>query len=299
MQLIENIGLQNINWQTENGTLTKCTIARLDEIHPIISGNKLFKLKYNLDEASNLQKGILTMGGAYSNHLAATAYACKQQGLPSIGLVRGEITGPLNTTLGFCVDNEMKLISIKRQDYYSTSNVVQEIIQLYPNFYFVPEGGSNSQGQKGCSEILSYIDEANSFSHIVCAVGTGTTFRGIASAAFKHQTVIAIPVLKIPDEQQKQFVQNHLQVETDALLKIFFKFSGKGYAQKEEELFSFMKHFYTQTKVPLDFVYTAKLMRAVSSLFDELYFLDTDKVLVLHTGGLQGNKSLAENVLNY
>lgn len=299
LQIIENISLQKINWKTENGKLAKCTIARLDEIHPVISGNKLFKLKYNLEKAAAEKKGILTMGGAYSNHLAATAYCCRQQGIATLGIIRGEITKPYNSTLQFCNENGMELISIHRKDYYSTSNAVKEIIQQHASYYFVPEGGSNTEGQKGCAEILSCIAESNTFSHIVCAVGTGTTFKGIASSAFSHQTVVAIPVLKIPEHERKQFVQNHLLVETNALLKTFFKFGGKGYAQKDEQLFIFMNRFFIQTNIPLDFVYTAKLMMAVSSLYDDLYFSETDDVLVLHTGGLQGNKSLAKNVLHY
>lgn len=297
--LTENINLQQISWKTTKCKLVQCTIARLDEIHPIISGNKLFKLKYNLAEAIAQKKGILTMGGAFSNHLAATAYACKQKGIASIGLVRGEITEPLNTTLRFCVENEMQLISIERKDFNNNSHLLQKIIQEYANYYFVPEGGSNKDGEKGCAEILPAVTSLKTFSHIICAVGTGTTVRGIAATAMQHQTVVAIPVLKIPESEQSLFLKNHLSITSSATIKTFFEFAGKGYAKKEEEIFLFMNQFYKQTKVPLDFVYTAKLLMAVSNLFDTSYFSDTNEILVLHTGGLQGNKSLAENVLHY
>ncbi len=299
LPLVEHIRLEKINWKTDKNNLAKYTIARLDEIHPIISGNKLFKLKYNLEEAAKQQKGILTMGGAYSNHLAATAFACKEAGLASIGLVRGEMVTPLNSTLRFCVENKMNLIAIQRKDFYNNSNVVQKLMQQHSNFYFVPEGGSNKEGEKGCTEILSLIHQADTFSHIICAAGTATTCRGIAASATTHQTVVVIPVIKIPKEEQPLFIQKHLNIDTDAAIDIFFEFAGKGYAQKEEILFSFMNRFYKETKVSLDFVYTAKLIMAVNSLFDANYFSETHKVLVLHTGGLQGNDSLPEDVLKY
>lgn len=288
-----------ISWKTEQGNDAHCFLARLDLIHPFISGNKYFKLKYNIEEALANKKGILTMGGAYSNHLAATAYACRKAGLESIGVIRGEIVEPLNHTLQFCTNHQMKLLTVQRKDYDSKGKAVQNMIDRYQDFLFIPEGGDNANGQKGCTEIARQTKDFDSFTHICVAVGTGTTVRGIIQSAHKHQTCIAIPVLKIKKEEQQEFMSNHLLAETAVTVKVFFNYSRNGYAKKDETLIYFMNRFYNETEVPLDFVYTAKLMMAVSDLFDKQILSSQNKVLVLHTGGLQGNQSLPTGTLNY
>ncbi|MBX9783740.1 MAG: pyridoxal-phosphate dependent enzyme [Chitinophagaceae bacterium] len=293
------IRLQNIQWSCSNGYAV-CDVARLDEIHPFISGNKYFKLKYNLQKAIAENKGIITMGGAYSNHMAATAFACNKAGIKSIGLIRGEIPTPLNHTLSFCTQHQMQLISIKRDEFYRTSNAVMQLItQYHDDYFFVPEGGDNAEGEKGCTEILSHIPHAHTYTHIACAVGTGTTCRGLALSAAPHQTILAIPSLKIKKEEQEQFIKNHITVSSPASVNVLFDFAGKGYAQKDDILISFMNRFYNETKMPLDFVYTGKLMMAITTLFEQNYFSVDDRVLVLHTGGLQGNNSLPAGTLLY
>jgi 1-aminocyclopropane-1-carboxylate deaminase len=299
MQTIPRIISNNtVEWTLKNGNSFCFTVARLDLLHPFISGNKYFKLKYNLAEATEQHKqGIITMGGAYSNHLAATAFACHEQGMISVGIVRGEVIEPLNPTLSFCRKYNMKLISVSRDEYASTSEAVQKIIIQHPHLFFVPEGGNNEMGMKGCKEILQYIPGAGEFTHIVCSMGTGTTFKGIASAANASQTVIGIPVLKIKTDEQEQFIQQHASVSSAAKQMILFDFAGKGYARTDESLFNFMNSFYTKTSIPTDIVYTGKLMQAVISLAEESYFSDDSKLLVIHSGGLQGNNSLPSGTL--
>lgn len=299
MQTIPRIiSTDTAEWPLKNGNSFCFTVARLDLLHPFISGNKYFKLKYNLAEATKQHKqGIITMGGAYSNHLAATAFACDEQGMISAGIVRGEVIEPLNPTLSFCRKHNMKLISVSRDDYSSTSEAVQEIIMQHSHLFFVPEGGNNEMGLKGCKEILQHIPRADHFTHIACSMGTGTTFKGIASAANALQTVIGIPALKIKADEQEQFIQQHASVSSAAKQMILFDFAGKGYARTDESLFNFMNSFYTKTSVPTDIVYTGKLMQAVVALAEENYFAAQSKVLVIHSGGLQGNNSLPTGTL--
>lgn len=285
-------------WPLKNGEPFCFTVARLDQLHPFISGNKYFKLKYNLLQAFEEGKqGILTMGGAYSNHLAATAFACDEQGITSVGIVRGEVIEPLNPTLLFCGNHNMKLISVSREDYASNSEAVQKIVMQHPHLLFVPEGGNNELGMKGCKEILNHIPAADDFTHIICSIGTGTTFKGIASAANASQTVIGIPALKIRVGEREQFISQHTSVSSAAKQIVLFDFAGKGYARTDEYLLNFMNSFYTKTYIPTDIVYTGKLMQAVIALAGESYFSEDSKLLVIHSGGLQGNNSLPSGTL--
>ncbi|WP_324229520.1 1-aminocyclopropane-1-carboxylate deaminase/D-cysteine desulfhydrase [Lacibacter sp.] len=299
MQTIPRIISHNtVEWPLTKGKSFGFTVARLDLLHPFISGNKYFKLKYNLAEANEHNKqGIITMGGAYSNHLAATAFACDEQGMSSVGIVRGEVIEPLNPTLSFCRKHNMKLISVRREDYASNSEAVQKIIQQHSNLFFVPEGGNNEPGMKGCQEILQRIPGADEFTHIICSIGTGTTFKGIASAANASQTVIGVPALKIKTDEQEQFILQHTAVPSAAKQIVLFEFAGKGYARTDEELINFMNSFYTKTSIPTDIVYTGKLMQAVIALAEQSYFPDNSKLLVIHSGGLQGNNSLPSGTL--
>lgn len=285
-------------WSLKNGKTFRFTAARLDLLHPFISGNKYFKLKYNLLKATQQHKqGIVTMGGAFSNHLAATAFACYEQGMTSVGIVRGEVIEPLNPTLSFCRKHNMKLMAVSRDDYASMSEAVQQIIKQHPYLFFVPEGGNNDMGMKGCKEILQHTPGANEFTHIICSIGTGTTFKGIASAANELQNVIGIPALKIKTDEQEQFILQHTAVSSAAKQIVLFDFAGKGYARTDEQLINFMNSFYTKTSIPTDIVYTGKLMQAVIALAEENYFPDDSKLLVIHSGGLQGNNSLPSGTL--
>lgn len=292
------IQCQHINWILNNNQPFRFIVARLDLLHPFISGNKYFKLKYNLQQVAQQQKqGIITMGGAYSNHLAATAFACHEYGFISAAIIRGEVQEPLNSTLSFCSQQHMQLIPVSRNEYASNSVTVKQIIAQHPHLLFVPEGGNNEEGMNGCKEILQQIDEATSFTHIVCAVGTGTTFKGIAASASTHQTVIGIPVLKIKEEEQDAFIQQHISHAALSKQQILFGYAGKGYARTDEQLINFINSFYLKTTIPTDIVYTGKLMQAVISLAEQGYFPAESNVLVIHSGGLQGNNSLPAETL--
>lgn len=282
-----------VEWPGADEKPFSFSIARLDLLHPVISGNKLFKLHYNIEKAKQQGlQGILTMGGAYSNHLAATAFACKAEGLQSAGIIRGEIIEPLNGTLSFCKEQQMQLTPVERNQYNRNSETVTAIRKNAANFLFVPEGGDNEDGLKGCTEILPAIESVDSFTHILCCIGTGTTFKGIVSSAKSHQTIVGIPVLKIKAEEQEGFLQQHLSPVATSKQMILFNYAGDGYGKYNSSQLQFMNLFYSHTSVATDIVYSGKLIQAVIDLFNRRFFPAESKVLVLHTGGLQGNRSL-------
>ncbi len=273
-------------------------VARFDEVHPVVSGNKAYKLRYNLQETFAQKKsGIITMGGAYSNHLAATAFACREAGLRSAALIRGEITEPLNPTLFFCKQNDMELFATPRSSFHQADPFVQEILHLYSDYLFVPEGGNNAWGRVGAAEMLHQVKEIEAYTHIVVAIGTGTTFRGIADAILPTQKIIGIPVIKVKKSEQQQFVSELQENAKGKKMHLFFEYAGKGYARADDALFQFINRFYEETGIPTDFVYTGKLMLAVTSLWQHSFFPGDSNVLVIHSGGLQGNQSLPEGTL--
>lgn len=295
---LQSIKCTEVDWALNDGSNFQLTVARLDEMHPFVSGNKFFKLKYNVERAKQEgRRGIITMGGTYSNHLAATAYACNAEGLASAAIIRGEIIKPFNSTLSFCEEQKMKLIAVDRKDYSKESAAVETILSHHPDFLFVPEGGDNEEGLNGCKEILSMIEQAGICTHIICCMGTGTTFKGIAASANAHQTVIGIPVLKIKKEERNLFIAKHATIESAAQKIVLFDYAGEGYAKVNKEQINFMNSFYTKTSIPTDIIYTGKLMQALITIAEQHYFAPGSKLLVLHTGGLQGNNSLPPGIL--
>lgn len=297
---LQHIQCDKAEWILNDHKPFQFTVARFDLIHPFISGNKYFKLRYNLQRLiAEGKKGVMTMGGAYSNHLAATAFACFEAGLSSIGLVRGEIVEPLNPTLSFCKQHGMQLIAVERKDYNRNSKVVEQIKQNHPDMLFVPEGGDNAEGLQGCKEMLNMVEHADSFTHILCCMGTGTTFKGIAASAKADQTVIGVPVLKIREDEREQFLKIHASIESVATKKVLFEYAGDGYAKFSSRQLNFMNSFYTKNNIPTDIIYTGKLMMAVADLAEKGFFPAGSKILAVHSGGLQGNGSLKPGTLIY
>lgn len=253
-------------------------VLRLDLIHPEISGNKWFKLKYNLLEAVKQQKNtIITFGGAFSNHIAATAFACKLAGFKSIGIIRGENSSANNPTLLLAQQNGMELLFVNRVEYSqkNDSGYLQRLRYMYPNSYIIPEGGDNALGQKGCEEILA--KETTNYMSVFCAHGTGTTYKGIAKSLLPNQTLTAINVLKfeaIAEEPQTTILNN-------------YHFGG--YAKHTNELLEFKYWFEETYSIPLDYVYTSKLFFAVFDLMRQNKLDKNQEILLIHSGGLQGN----------
>lgn len=275
------------------------SLLRLDKIHPLVSGNKLFKLRYFLEEAvAGKHKTILTFGGAYSNHLSATAFACRVLQLKSIGIVRGEKPEHLSHTLQQCQQDGMQLQFISRQGYAKKDDpaFINNLKAAYGECIIIPEGGYHPLGAKGAALIMGLIKD-DSYTHICIATGTATTLAGILMAAKPEQIVINFPVLKgITDTKIRIAQLTGNETEFKNLMTVNNYHFG-GYAKKSDLLIQFINQCWLQYGLPLDFVYTAKMFFGITDCIKKDVFAKGSKILCLHTGGLQGNKSLPLNTL--
>ena len=295
----ENITINSLQSELFDKNKLSVSMLRLDTIHPIVSGNKIFKLYYFLEEAKNSNdKLIITFGGAYSNHLAATAYACKEAGLKCIGFVRGEKPKELSQTLLFCLENGMQLEFISRELYkkINEEKFHKELKKKYGDHTLIPEGGFSRKGANGAKLICKYFNSKN-FSHVCCAVGTATTLAGLINGSNKETEIIGFSVLKNLNDTEERLT--FLGVESSKKYSVIHDYHFGGYAKKNTELISFINSFYDDNKIPLDFVYTGKMMFGVYDLIKRKYFPEGSNILCIHTGGLQGNKSLPEEMLKF
>ena len=262
-------------------------IKREDLIHPFVSGNKFRKLKYNLLEAKKEKhETVLTFGGAFSNHIAAVAYAGKENGFKTIGIIRGEelqdkITE--NPTLLFAQNCGMQFEFISREAYRSKSETsfLENLKQQFGAFYLIPEGGTNSLAIKGCQEILTPEDAE--FDYICCSIGTGGTISGIINSVLPHQKVLGFPALK--GDFLKDEIRNFVHNDNWELMN---EYHFGGYAKVNPVLIQFINQFYAENKIPLDPIYTGKMVFGVLDLIQKNYFRAGSKILLIHTGGLQG-----------
>lgn len=276
---------------------TSVSILRLDKIHPVVSGNKLFKLHYFLQEAgASSHKTILTFGGAYSNHLVATAYACLAAGLKSIAIVRGEQPVVLSPTLQQCIKYGMHLKFISREEYDSKEEAFfkNDLINEFGDCTIVPEGGYHINGAKGAALIWKLIPPYT-YSHIFTATGTATTLAGVLLGSASEK-IVSVPVLKgMTDiEDRISFCGAAGKI---GQLQILNNYHFGGYAKKTPELLTFMNSIWNKYQLPTDFVYTAKMMYAVFDQIKNDCFASGANLLCLHTGGLQGNLSLPKQTL--
>ncbi|MCU0351724.1 MAG: pyridoxal-phosphate dependent enzyme [Flavobacterium sp.] len=262
-------------------------IKRDDLLHPVISGNKFRKLKYNLAFAK--QAGfskLVTFGGAFSNHIVAVAAAGKEFGFQTIGIIRGEELESKvenNPSLLKAISFGMKLDFVTRSQFQEKESqaFLEELQIKYGDFYLLPEGGTNDLAIQGCKEIIQ--DNEKQFSHICCAVGTAGTLSGIIEASFEHQKIIGFSALKgdfLSDVIRKFVTRTNWEIETN------YHFGG--YGKVSDELISFMNSFYNNTKIPLDPVYTGKMVYGVLNKIENQFFPENSKILMIHTGGLQG-----------
>lgn len=275
------------NQFVEASSEVQLAIKREDLIHPLISGNKFRKLKYNLIQAeAQGQKQLLTFGGAFSNHIAAVAALGKMQGLRTIGVIRGEeLENQIdqNPTLRLARDSGMQFKFISREAYRhkNSNDFVAQLTLEFGDFYLLPEGGTNDLAVKGCQEILTPTDAA--FDFICCAVGTGGTISGLINSALPHQKVLGFPALKgdFLTEEIRKFA-------TAENWELILDYHFGGYGKVSPELIHFINDFYLKTKIPLDPVYTGKLVFGVMDLIRKKYFPEGSKILMIHTGGMQG-----------
>ncbi len=268
-------------------------MKREDIIHPHISGNKYRKLKYNLIEAK--QQGhdtLLTFGGAFSNHIAATAYAGKEAGLKTIGVIRGEELEEGwqdNPTLKLASEHGMRFHFVSRSEYRNkTTDAYQEKLKMtLGGFYLLPEGGTNDLAIKGCEEILT--EEDKKFEFVCSAVGTGGTIAGIINSAQPHQRVLGFPALK------GDFLQAEIRKWSDGGdWDLIQDYHFGGYAKITTELVDFINHYKKKTGIPLDPIYTGKMLFGIFDLIKKGFFKSGTQILAIHTGGLQGIKGMNE-----
>jgi 1-aminocyclopropane-1-carboxylate deaminase len=285
--------IQEIHHSALENAGIRLLVKREDLNHPEISGNKWWKLKYNLEEALKLKKEkILTFGGAYSNHIYATAVAAKENNISSIGLIRGEETLPLNSTLAFAKQKDMEIHYISREEYRlkDTPEFQSELKKRYEDFYLIPEGGTNDLAVKGCVDFVKDELQSIDFDCLVLPVGTGGTMAGLICGLREEKEIIGIPVLKNGEflkEEIEKLVHNfsHRSYGNWSLLT---SYHHGGYAKVTKELLGFVTAMKEKHNLPLDTVYTGKLMWAVMREVDQGKFRRGTTVLALHTGGLQG-----------
>lgn len=272
-------------------------LLRLDTIHPVISGNKLFKLQYFLEGITD--QAVITFGGAYSNHLVATAYACKEKNIPCIGIVRGDRPLQLSHTLQHCIEYGMQLDFTSREAYDQKDSApfIDNLKSTYTNCIIIPEGGYDITGAKGAAGIMDHIPDE--VTHICCALGTATTVAGLLLQIKAHQKIIVFPALKgLNDiEQRLRFLTNSTFDPGQIHIKDNYHFGG--YAKKTNELISFMNDMYNEHQLPTDFVYTGKMMYGIMDMIKNNFFEPGSAVCCIHTGGLQGNLSLPKSTLTF
>ncbi len=266
-------------------------VLRIDKIHPVVSGNKWFKLRYYLEEAKQQhKKTIVTFGGAWSNHIVATAAACRLNNLNCIGIIRGEEPATFSATLLEARQLGMQFVFISREAYKAKQLPVSLINR--DDCYIINEGGYGIIGAQGAAGILDYSRKKN-YTHICCAAGTGTMTAGLLMYPCPAD-IVSISVLKNNLGLADDIRQLTNECKTPLIVH---DYHFGGYAKHTPTLISFMNEFYRQTAIPSDFVYTGKLFFAVHDLITNHYFKQGSKILVIHSGGIQGNRSLSKGTL--
>ncbi len=278
-------------------TSSTLIILREDQIHPFVSGNKFRKLKYNIEQAIKAEyKTVLTFGGAYSNHIAAVAAAGKMTGMQTIGIIRGEELSKKiteNPTLLYAQEQGMQLHFITRETYrnkYEASQI-EALRESFGDFYLLPEGGTNHLAVKGCKEILSENEDANTFDYICAPVGTGGTLAGLIEASKPHQKVLGFSALKgtfQTSEIQKYTAKENFEITDD--------YCFGGYAKIDLQLVRFINEFHEKTDIPLDPIYTGKMLFGIVDLLKRGYFKENSRIFAVHTGGLQGISGMNQHL---
>ncbi|NBV10387.1 MAG: pyridoxal-phosphate dependent enzyme [Chitinophagia bacterium] len=279
------------------GLFQKVDLLRLDLLHPIVSGNKFYKLRHYIEFA--LAKGVSTVasfGGPYSNHIVALAYTAKEAGLKSIGYIRTNADEPMTPSLKEAKAYGMELVYSGRTDFQSKKEAILQSSEAMTDCYFIDEGGYGIVGAKGAATILTE-NNTTQYDYIICAVGTGTMLAGIINAAEPNQKIIGIPVLKNEGSIESEI--NALLEDKNRPYTLLHQFHQGGYAKTNPMMLDFMNRLWDAEKIPTDVVYTSKLLFGMAQLIKENYFEKNATILVIHSGGLQGNRSLPEGSLKF
>lgn len=292
----ENVKIQPLYPTWHGNRVMALDMLRLDLLHPIVSGNKWYKLRLNILYAQEHHlTTVLTFGGGYSNHLVATAYAAQKEGLRSIGIVRGR-HDVLTPTLLKCKEYGMHLIFVTREDYNRKEDHdwVMALAADFDNMLIIPEGGDNERGRKGAELICKFI--SRDYTHIAVSVGSGTTLTGLRNRAHITQHLLGFAPMK-EGAYLEGHVAPHLHPGQDANWKIYDQWHFGGFGKCTDELIDFMNDFYTTNQIPLDRIYTAKMMYGLREMLASGNFAPNARILCVHTGGLQGNAGIQERLL--
>jgi 1-aminocyclopropane-1-carboxylate deaminase len=267
-----------------NDASVRLCVKREDLNHPFVSGNKWWKLKYNLEEAQRLKKNtLLTFGGSFSNHIYATAAAAHELGWNSIGVIRGEESLPLNPTLRFATHKGMKLHYVSRGSYREKAEeyFTTKLKEQFGDFYRIPEGGSNTLAVKGVEELTKEL--GMDFDYLCTPVGTGGTLAGLIRGLKGEKIIVGFSALK-----DGAFLRNdvtRLGSEYGGW-KIITDYHFGGYAKSTAKLLQFMDDFKKLHTIPLEFTYTGKMMFGIFDMIQKGFFKKGSRVLAIHTGGI-------------
>lgn len=288
--------IQRLNLAAFGITKHEVWVKRDDLIHPIVSGNKWRKLSDNIDAFLNSShSNVVSMGGAFSNHLLSLSYICDKYKIPNSLIVRGERPIKLNDILLSCQDYNTNLIFTERRQYSNESWIRSFIDKKFNNCFFIPEGGANQFGIKGCAEIVKEIDQ--DFDEIYCEIGTGATFMGIASALSNKQKIIGVVVLKGAKEIANSLAiqyQNIFAEKMSSNASFLHDYHLGGYAKNSAKLIEFMRVFYSQTGIMTDPIYSGKLFYALVDQLSKQSNQPAKKIIALHSGGLAGIKGFEQ-----
>lgn len=292
---INNIYIQDISALYNN--ILNINILRADMLDPVVSGNKWFKLQFYVRDAIAAGKTTLaTFGGPYSNHIIATAKYGATMGLKTVGFIRGEKPTTLSPTLTDAIQHGMTLYFVSREDFEQTGKIIA--LNEDSNWAWIPEGGYGITGAEGAKSMLT-IKDTSSYDIIICAVGTGTMMAGLIKAAAPHQKVIGLSVLKNNVSIDAEIKALLTVEEVNKSFEMIHDYHFGGYAKHNPALIDFMNDCYKTMELPLDFVYTAKLMYGAGDLANKGKFEPSSKILVIHSGGLQGNRSFKKGTLTF
>jgi 1-aminocyclopropane-1-carboxylate deaminase len=294
--------LQPLHHPLFNKHKVQVEIKRDDIIHPIISGNKWRKLKFNLRHVQQSQNinGVLSFGGCYSNHIHALAFACFEQKIPCIGIIRGEVESADNFTLSWAKHWGMKLHFVDRKTYRRRhdSDYIAELQQKFPHYFIVPEGGSNKLAMAGVSEIITELAQQTEFDTLITPVGSGGTLAGLICGDMlnnKLHNILGIAVLK-----HGEYLENEINdllptaEKTHDKWQLLTQFHRGGYAKFSPDDVQHIIAFNRVTGVDFEPVYSGKMILAFIDLLEQGYFKQGERIVLLHTGGMQGLGGMIE-----
>jgi len=289
-----HVVVQPLHNEWYDGKVAAIDMLRLDLVHPVVSGNKWYKLRLNMKHAVESGfKNIVTFGGGYSNHLIATAFTAKMFGLRSVGIVRGKYP-VLTPTLVACKEQGMELIFVSQEDYNNNPDSyrgewAEKLVAHFDEIFIIPEGGANEWGRAGAGLIDRFVDHG--YTQVAVSVGTGTTFIGLRNKIGLQQQLLGFVPMK-QGTYLNGYIKEHIVAGADANWQLFDAWHFGGFGKWDNELIRFMNDFYRINHIPLDIVYTSKMMYGVRQMLDRYFFTKEDRVLCIHTGGLQGNTSV-------